>query len=196
MNAFFDSLNLRPGERRLIVIVAVVTFIVLNVVFVWPHSEKWKASLVALDEAKAQLAEYRSTAAELNQTSQELSAVESGGATLIDHAESEHLLRTIQSETTKHQVNVQRYDGQSEHALGTNDLFVERVLPIQFINTDDTNLVALLVSIGSGNSLIRVRDLTIQTDPSRTKFHGRITFVASYRGSLKKETTGFKGALK
>lgn len=196
MNAFFDSLNLRPGERRLIVIVAIVTFVVLNVVFVWPHGEKWKASLAELDDAKAQLAEFRATAAELDQTSQKLSMVESGGATLIDHAESEHLLRTIQAETTRHRVNVQRYDGQSEHALGTNDLFVERVLPIQYINTDDTNLVALLVSVGSGDSLIRVRDLTIQTDPSRTKLHGRITFVASYRGSLKKEATGFKGALK
>lgn len=193
MNAFFDSLNLRPGERRLIVIVAVVTFVVLNAVFVWPHSEKWKASLAELDDAKSQLADYQATASELDSTSRKLSTVESGGATLIDEAESEHLLRTIQSETTKHRVNVQRYDGQSVNALGTNNLFIERVLPIQYINTDDTNLVSLLVSVGSGNSLIRVRDLTIQADPSRTKFHGRITFVASYRGSLKKESTGFKG---
>ncbi|MFT4587982.1 MAG: hypothetical protein ACI9VS_001194 [Candidatus Binatia bacterium] len=196
MNAFFDSLNLRPGERRLIVIVAIVTFVVLNFLFVWPHSKKWKTSLTELDAAKTELVDYQATVAELDSTSLELTSVESGGATLLNDAEPEHLLRTIQNETTRHGVNVQRYDGQSESALGTNNLFIERMLPIQYINTADTNLVALLVSVGSGNSLIRIRDLTISTDPSRTKLHGRITFVASYRGSLKKESTGFKGGLK
>ena len=196
MNAFFDSLNLRPGERRLIVFVAIITFVVLNYLFVWPHSQKWEISLKELDDAKAKLVDYQATVAELDQTSKNLTDVESGGATLLSDAESEHLLRTIQNETTKHQVNVQRYDGQSVNALGTNNLFIERVLPIQYINTDDTNLVSLLVSVGSGDSLIRVRDLTISTDPSRTKFHGRITFVASYRGSLEKESTGFKGGRK
>lgn len=193
MNAFFDNLNLRPGERRLIVIVGIVTFVVLNFLFVWPHSEKWRQSLSDLDNARTELADYQATAAELEPTSQKLSSVESGGAALLNDVDSEHLLTTIQNETSRHQVNVKDYFGQSESALGTNDLFIERTLPIQYINTPDTNLVALLVAVGTGDSLIRVRDITIQTDPSRTKLHGRITFVASYRGSLKKDSETSRG---
>jgi hypothetical protein len=37
MNSFFDKLNLRPGERRLVVIVAITVFVLLNAFFVWPR---------------------------------------------------------------------------------------------------------------------------------------------------------------
>ena len=37
MMGFLDKLNLRPHERRLVVIVALVVFVVLNIWLVWPQ---------------------------------------------------------------------------------------------------------------------------------------------------------------
>ena len=44
MKSAFDRLNLRPFERRLVVAVGTVVFVVLNLVFVWPYfDERGKA---------------------------------------------------------------------------------------------------------------------------------------------------------
>ncbi len=193
MNSLFDNLNLRPGERRLIVGVAIVTFIVLNFWFVWPHKDDWRAATTELNDARDKLEEYQDTAGKLDSTSRELSKVESGGAALIAKDESVHLLRTIQTLTTRHKVTVSSYDPQTENSVGTNDFFIERTLPIRFNSTDDTNLVNFLVAVGSDESLIRVRDLIIQADRERSKLEGRIALVASYRGSGKKKESQFGG---
>src|SRR5208282_1928997 len=37
MNSFLDQLNLTPQERRIVVAIAVVVFVVLNLLLVWPH---------------------------------------------------------------------------------------------------------------------------------------------------------------
>lgn len=191
MNSLFDNLNLRPGERRLIVVVAIVTFVVLNFWFVWPHRNDWKTVREDLDDAQAKLADYQNTVDQLQATSARLSQVETGGSALLADTESVHLLRTIQTLTTKHQVNINRYEPQTENSLGTNNFFIERTLPIQYISTKDTNLINFLISVGSDESLIRVRDLSIKPDPSRTALVGRITLVASYRGSGETKKTGF-----
>jgi len=191
MNALFDNLNLRPGERRLIVLVGIVTFVVLNFWFVWPHRNDWKTAREGLDDARWKLAEYQDTVDQLKATSDRLSEVETGGSALLADTESVHLLRTIQTLTTKHEVNVNRYEPQTENSLGTNNFFIERTLPIQYISTKDTNLINFLISVGSDESLIRVRDLSIKPDPSRTALVGRITLVASYRGSGDSKKSGF-----
>ena len=38
-----------------------------------------------------------------------------------------------------------------------------------------------LYSLGSGNSLIRVRDLTLRPDPPRQQLSGTVKLVASYQ---------------
>ena len=39
--SLFDKLNLRPNERRLVIIVLIVVFIILNFIFVWPRFGDW-----------------------------------------------------------------------------------------------------------------------------------------------------------
>src|SRR6185436_10653176 len=40
MTSFLDKLNLRPGERRLVVFVALAVFVVLNIWLIWPQFGK------------------------------------------------------------------------------------------------------------------------------------------------------------
>ena len=39
--SIFDKLNLRPQERRLVVIVGLIIFVLLNMWFVWPYFDDW-----------------------------------------------------------------------------------------------------------------------------------------------------------
>ena len=46
MKSLFDKLNLGALERRIVVVAALVLFIVVNAMFVWPHFKDWsKAQL-------------------------------------------------------------------------------------------------------------------------------------------------------
>ena len=61
MSNLADSLNLRPQEKRIIVVIAVVVFVVLNLVLVFPHfkdygnySKQLDATLLAItNESRA-----------------------------------------------------------------------------------------------------------------------------------------------
>ena len=57
MNKYFSQL--RPLERRLVVAAAVVVFLVLNAVFIWPHYSDWGNLSGRLEEAKRKLKLYQ-----------------------------------------------------------------------------------------------------------------------------------------
>jgi hypothetical protein len=50
--------------------------------------------------------------------------------------------------------------------------------------TKEQQLVDFLYNLGSSNSLIRVRDLTLRTDPPRQNLSANVKLVASYQKSL------------
>jgi hypothetical protein len=56
MKEFFARLN--PTERRFVVGVAVVFFLVINIVWVWPHFSDWSQTRIKMDTAGANLAKF------------------------------------------------------------------------------------------------------------------------------------------
>jgi len=64
MTSPLDKLNLRPFEKRLVVGIAVVVFIVVNAVFVVPHFSDWGAVQQRMSEARQKLAKWQGVAAE------------------------------------------------------------------------------------------------------------------------------------
>src|SRR5579864_4405214 len=56
MKEFFARLN--PTERRFVVGVGVVFFLVVNIVWVWPHFGDWGKTRAALDTARQQLGKF------------------------------------------------------------------------------------------------------------------------------------------
>jgi hypothetical protein len=69
----------------------------------------------------------------------------------------------------------------SSQLTQTNDLFF--VLQVQNVNVQATEeqLVDFLYKLGSGSSMIRVRDLELQPDAPRQRLNARIRLVASYQ---------------
>jgi hypothetical protein len=80
--------------------------------------------------------------------------------------------------------------GQSGVAIGqtskvttrTNQFFLELTQTISLL-TKEQQLVDFLYNLGSSNSLIRVRDLTLRTDAPRQNLSANVKLVASYQKS-------------
>ena len=69
----------------------------------------------------------------------------------------------------------------SRALVRTNDaFFVEQVQNINVIATEE-QLIDFLYKLGSGASMIRVRDLELQPDPPHQRLAANIKLVASYQ---------------
>ena len=66
MSSSLDKLNLRPQERRLVVGILVLIFVVLNVLLVWPHFGDWAMVRAGLGKAQDNLASYKKKIAQVS----------------------------------------------------------------------------------------------------------------------------------
>ncbi len=196
MSSYFDRLNLRPQERRLVVGVAAVVFAVLNFWFLWPHFGDFQKARTELKTVNAKLADYeRDTAAErIADLQRRLTELEGQGSSVLPSEQSLDLIRAIQSQAAQSGVTI---NSQSEVVTSsntrTNEYFEEKSRLITVL-TGEKELVDFLVSLGSTNSIIRVRSMTLRPDPSQTRLQGSITLVASYQKSRPKPAPPPSGA--
>jgi Tfp pilus assembly protein PilO len=176
MKKYFEQL--RPMERRLVVGVAVVFLIVLNAVFVWPHFSDWGSLRGRLDKARTELDRNRKAAAQVPALQAQVKAFASAGESIAPEDQAINLMRTIQSQAAACGFGIQNY---SHSLTRTNDaFFVEQVQNINVIATEE-QLVDFLYKLGSGASMIRVRDLELQPDAPHQHLTANIKLVASYQ---------------
>ena len=86
-------------------------------------------------------------------------------------------MRTIQAQSAESGVGIVN---NSRQTTRTNEFFVELTQNINVIATDQ-QLVDFLYKLGSGASMIRVRDLELQPDPVHQHLNANIRLVASYQ---------------
>lgn len=177
--SFLDKLNLRPGERRLVVAVAIVLFIVINAVFIWPRFDDWNKAQIELKKSRDTLASYREEIARIPQYQKKKEALEGQGSSLMPEEAAIQLRRTIENQASKSGVIPNGITDQQPRET-PEQFFAERSIVMGFINTTDTALVDFLYNIGE-NSMIRVRDLTVRPDAQMQKLQGSITLTVSYQ---------------
>jgi Tfp pilus assembly protein PilO len=188
MSSFFDKLNLRPGERRLVIIVMIVVFIILNAIFVWPQFGEWGKLEKRRAAAEKLLATYRGEVGNTDRYRRELSELEKAGATVASEEQALKLQSTIQNQAALSGVQLNRYDtarqtlgpGGRAPATQPNQFFEEQAAVIN-ISGEEKNLVDFLYNLGVGGSLIRVRNMSLTPDQPRHRLQGNITVVASYQ---------------
>ena len=172
--------QLRPMERRLVVGVAVVLVLVLNAVFIWPHFADWGNLRHRLDAAHTKLTTYKQMIAQIPALTADVKKFESEGEFVAPEDQCINFMRTIQAQSAQSGVAIINTSRQITH---TNDaFFVEQVENINVLATED-QLVDFLYKLGSGASMIRVRDLELQPDPPRQRLNANIRLVASYTKS-------------
>jgi Tfp pilus assembly protein PilO len=172
--------QLRPLERRLVVGVAVVLLIVLNWAFVWPHFSDWTTYRGRLEDAQHKLTVYRAALAQKPGLEQQVKAFESEGEFVALEDQGVNFLRTIQTQSAQSGVSLQNT---SPTITRTNNaFFVEQIQNINVLATEE-QLVDFLYKLGSGSSMIRVRDLELQPDPPHQRLSARIRLAASYQNN-------------
>jgi len=174
--------QLRPMERRLVVGVAIILLIVLNWVFIWPHFSDWGNLGRRNEEAHRKLKLYQTAVAQIPGLEAQVKVFASEGEFVALEDQSVNFMRTIQTQSAQSGVAILNT---SRQITRTNDVFfVEQVQNINVLATED-QLVDFLYKLGSGASMIRVRDLELQPDQPRQKLSANIKLVASYQKNPK-----------
>jgi hypothetical protein len=177
MTNAFDKLNLRPFERRLVVVVGIILFIVVQFLYIWPHFGDVGKMDLRREKALKELATRKATIAETNKFAADLKKLQGEGLDIPPEDQAITLMRTVQSLSSQSRVQIQNT---SKPFNTTNQFFMEQSLTVSTVS-EEGPLVDFVYKLGEGNSLIRVRDLTLRRDQSQTKLNASIKLVASYQ---------------
>lgn len=187
MSSFLDKLNLRPNERRLVVVVAIVVFVVLNFIFVWSHFGDLGRWQTRKRDAAAKLQQYQGEIQKKNAYQKEKAKLQAQGQTVASEAQSLEFQKEVDRHARQANVTVTRWSPQ-QRTSKTNAFFEEHSLNVA-VSSGEKELVDFLYTLGSSESLIRVRSLSLAPDSSGTRLVGNLTLVESFQKKVPAKTT-------
>jgi type II secretory pathway component PulM len=179
MNTLFDKLNLRPQERRLVMVAAAVVFVVLNVWLVIPHFNRWKDVLTKLRQARETLARYQAESNKTGEYKQSLEQLQNDGLWVVPDDQSLTLMQMVQTKAASANVYVTRISPAGGGTIPNNPFFEEQRVTMTAV-AGEAELVEFLRSLGVDNSLIRVRDMDLKPDLGGVKLSASLTIVGNY----------------
>ena len=177
MTSYLDRLNLRPFEKRLVVGVGAVLFLVLNAWFVVPHFSDLSQARDRRLEALKKLERWQLEMDQKSKYEAGINRFRQEGLEVPPEDQQNQFARAIQDQQARSGVGIQQFGRVSTQ---TNQFFLELTQPIS-VQSGEAQLVDFLYNLGSGNSLIRVRDLTLRPDAPRQQLAGTVKLVASYQ---------------
>lgn len=176
MKKYFDQL--RPTERRLVVGVLVIVFLVANAWFIWPHFSDLSALRGRTDKAEVTLKRWQTVIAEKPELEKQVRQFESEGQFVDIEDQAINLLRTVQQQATASGIGMMN---PSRQITRTNDVFfIEQVQNVNLTATDE-QLLDFLVNLSTNAAMIRVRDLELQPDQPRQHLIANVKLVANYQ---------------
>lgn len=184
MNKLFDKLNLRPQERRLVVLIFFVVFVVLQFWFVRPYFKEWGRLQGEIEKTRTSLALQKSEMAKVGgQAGYEtrLKKLEGEGSQIGSAMSALDLQGRILSQVGQSGVYQNGLTPVRSGLQKPGDFFEEQSFTLTFSGTGEPELVDFLYNMGSGASLVRVRDLSISPDAGQFKLSGRVTLTASFQ---------------
>jgi len=192
MNSFLDQLNLTPQERRIVVVIAVVVFVVLNLLLVWPHFGDLARVRLELDQTRDTMQSWnKAIAMDLEPTNgykKELALLErqQGGGIVSQQIQ---LQRTVSDQAKRTGVLVSDIRSVNSAHPDTNEFYEEQSVKISFACQEE-QLVNFLYNVGNDPAMIRVRELTLQAaDANRYGLKGDAILSANYVRQAPRTTT-------
>ena len=176
--SIFDRLNLRPQERRLVVIVGLVIFVLLNMWFVWPYFDDWGTTKADTERHRATLERYNREIANKSRYEARLRELEMTGSEMLP-GELE-LQRIVESQAAAAGVQLGRRTPVKTASGRTNQFFQEGGLSVEF-SAGGKEIVDFLVGMAAQNSMIRVREMNISPRDNNTRLGGTLVFVGNFQ---------------
>jgi len=182
MKSAFDKLNLRPGERRLMVIVAIVIFVVLNFLFVFPNFGEYGKTMQKITDTGTALRRFKNEVGQKPSYEAKLRELQSQGNFVAEEDQALQLQREVDSQATLSGVTILQRTPAPRNVSGrTNAFFDESALVVNF-SSGEKELVEFLYNLGKGNSLVRVRSMNLGPElPNRYRLQGSLTLVESFQ---------------
>ena len=175
MKAYLSRLN--PGERRFVIGVGVLFFVVINIFWVWPHFSDWGNLRVRLEAARTKLATYDRMLQQTNALQTQIRKMESQSSDMPAEDQALQFVRMINDQANRSGV---AFNGNPRQSTVVQQFFLEKIQTV-IVTGGENELVDFLYNLGSDKSFIRVRDLSVRPDTSHTKLNANITLVASYQ---------------
>jgi type II secretory pathway component PulM len=180
MKSFFDKLNLRPHERRLVIISGMVVFLLLNWWFVWPYFGDWGKVQADLFKNRNTLARYQTEIGRRGQYERRVRELETTGSEMLTNENQFQSVITMQAAASGVGIPSITPIRGAVTSTRTNQFFQEGAFSVQF-SSDGTNIVEFLVAMAAQNAMIRVRDMSVRPDQNQTRLAGNIIFVGNYQ---------------
>lgn len=177
--SIFDKLNLRPQERRLVVITGLAIFVVLNIWFVWPFFGEWAVVERKMERSRQTLERYQQEIAREDEYRQRLNQLrQSGSRMLTSEVEMQNV---VNNQAAAAGLQIVNYDSRFRPTLTkTNQFFEEQTASLRF-SSGGKELVDFLVGIASQDAMIRVREMDLRPDPPQHRLVGTLLLVGNYQ---------------
>lgn len=169
--------NLRPSERRLVLVVGVILFIVINYVWIVPHFSDWGTVTTRRESAKWKVETYQKEIDKKPIYEKQVRELEGAGISVPLEDMAVTFARTIQAQAAQSRISIL---ANSRPSVSTNQFFIDQIQTIT-VQGQEKNLVDFLYNLGEGTSLVRVRGLSIHPDAPRQMLAANVTLVASYQ---------------
>jgi len=169
--------NLRPFEKRVVVGFGALFFIVLNFLFVIPHFSDLAAVHDRMGDAQRKLGRYQAEIGRTNEYAAGLRKFEGENSDVPAEEQSMQFANAVNIQAGQSGVHI---SSAAHINTQTNQFFLEKTQSLG-VQAGEQQLVDFLYNLGSGNSQVRVRDLSVRPDPPRQQLAAQITLVASYQ---------------
>ncbi len=192
---YLDRLNLRPFEKRLVVVIAIVVFVVFNLWFVYPHFSDLGNAQEHREQALKKLKTWEAETNQIPVYIKQIKEMAKDGLDVPAEDQQQRFSSDIVAQQAASGVNVLN---NGRITTRTNSpFFVEQIQTIT-VQSAEPQLVDFLYKLGDGASLIRIRGLSLHTDPSHQQLVAGVTLVASFQKAQRARTVpgGSPGAVK
>ena len=201
MSTTLDSLNLRPQEKRVLVVLAVVVFVVLNLVLVVPRFKDYgkikkdlAATKISIDRYNGVIRQDTDPANGYQKQLRELSKAPEGKVSSTEI----QLEQTVTREAAANGLFIQTIQNVASQVIGSSgqsDKFFARQSVRVTIQATEDALVKFLFDVGNDPAMIRVWELQLNlADNNRFKLNSTVLLTADYQKEVPTNAAPLKPA--
>lgn len=171
--------ELKPTERRWVIGLAFGAFLLINYVFIWPKFKDWGTADIRKGKAEDKLKLFRGEIAHRPEYERQIKRFETeGGGSVPAEDQLDQFVISIQNTANTYSVNI---INNSPPRTSTNSpFFIQREMNFSVLAREDS-LVNFLYAVGSSNSVMRVRAMSIRPDGPHQQLSATLTIEASYQ---------------